>query len=121
VTGRSRLGKPECFARITVKDRGFAITCKFPFAVLVSVFLVVGAVGFSAASNYYVDADAGDDSNDGSQGQPWLTITHALDRIASNNPGSKENVHTIHAAAGTYAASTNGEAFPFNMQSWVSL
>ena len=34
---------------------------------------------------------------------------------------SESDPVTIHVAAGTYSASTNGETFPLNMKSWVSL
>ncbi|MBN1592748.1 MAG: right-handed parallel beta-helix repeat-containing protein [Candidatus Coatesbacteria bacterium] len=91
------------------------------FAIIFSLLLTIGASGLALGADYYVDADAGDDGNDGSEGSPWLTITYALDWIASNDPGSEGNAHTIHVAAGTYAASTNGETYPLNMQSWVSL
>jgi len=68
-------------------------------------------------SNYYVDADLGDDGNDGSEDAPWKTITHALNFVE----GSEANPVTIHVAAGTYSASTNGETFPLNMKTKVSL
>ena len=71
-------------------------------------------VGDSAVSHYYVDGETGDDSNDGSEGAPWKTITHAL-ASALSTPA------TIYIAAGTYAVSTNGETFPLNMKRWVSL
>ncbi len=67
--------------------------------------------------DYYVNAELGDDSNDGSEDSPWKTITHALDSVE----GSEAHPITIHVAAGTYAASTNGETFPLNLKSWVSL
>ncbi|HUT03328.1 MAG TPA: right-handed parallel beta-helix repeat-containing protein [bacterium] len=72
------------------------------------------AVRLWPASHYYVDGETGDDSNDGSESSPWKTITHAL-ASALNTPA------TIHVAAGTYSASTNGERFPLRMKSWVSL
>ena len=93
----------------------------FAFTLLIVVLLAVGPVCFSVAADYYVNANSGDDGNNGSEGSPWRTITHALDWIASNNPGSQGDAHTIHAADGTYAASTNGETYPLTMQSWVSL
>ncbi|HUT03910.1 MAG TPA: right-handed parallel beta-helix repeat-containing protein [bacterium] len=74
-------------------------------------------VGASAGSHCYVDCEIGDDSNDGSEGSPWKTITHALASVE----GSEAAPVTIHVAAGTYAASTSGETFPLNMKSWVSL
>ncbi len=76
--------------------------------------LALFTVGASAVPNYYVNGETGDDSNDGSESYPWRTITHAL-ASALSTPA------TIHVAAGTYAASTNGETFPLNMKSWASL
>ncbi|MBN1592654.1 MAG: DUF1565 domain-containing protein, partial [Candidatus Coatesbacteria bacterium] len=63
---------------------------------------------------FFVDAEQGNDSNDGTEGAPWKTITHAL-ALASATPA------TINVLAGTYSASTNGESFPLNMKSWISL
>jgi len=68
-------------------------------------------------SDLYVDGDTGSDSNDGSETSPFKTITHALN-VAVGSPG---NPVTIHVAACTYAAGTNGETFPLDMESWVSL
>lgn len=68
-------------------------------------------------SSVYVDATLGDDANEGSPDDPFRTITQALASVE----GSALHPVTIHAAAGTYAASTNGEAFPLIMRSWVSL
>lgn len=68
-------------------------------------------------SHYYVDGGAGSDSNDGSLGSPWKTIVHALSIVN----GSFEVPATIHVAAGTYSASTNGETFPLVMKEFVSL
>jgi len=70
-----------------------------------------------AGSDVHVNAVLGDDSNDGSRGAPFWTITHALESVE----GSGLNPVTIHVAAGSYTASTNGEAFPLCMKSWVSL
>jgi len=76
-------------------------------------FTVLASVG----SHHYVDAELGDNSNDGSFGTPWKTITHALHSV----DGSEETPATVHVAAGVYSSSTNSEAFPLNMKSWVSL
>ncbi len=65
----------------------------------------------------YVSAQTGDDANDGSEDSPFKTITRALASVS----GSEAHPVTIHVAAGTYAKSTNGETFPLNMKSWVSL
>ncbi|MCD6326531.1 right-handed parallel beta-helix repeat-containing protein, partial [bacterium] len=65
----------------------------------------------------FVDANAGADTNDGTEGAPWRTITHALQSVT----GAEQSPVIINVAAGTYSASTNGEAFPLNMKSFVSL
>ena len=67
----------------------------------------------SPAMDYYVDAVNGDDANTGlAADQAWKTITHA---VSEATPG------TIHIAAGTYAASTNGETFPLVLKSLTTL
>ncbi|HUT03994.1 MAG TPA: right-handed parallel beta-helix repeat-containing protein [bacterium] len=75
-------------------------------------FQIYEAVG----SHYYVDGQLGDDSYDGSEGSPWKTINRSL-----RYGGAEADPITIHVAAGSYAASTNGEIFPLNMKSWVSV
>jgi len=67
--------------------------------------------------DYYVDAELGADANDGSEDAPWLTITHGLDTVIVSELAPV----TVHVAAGTYSASTNGESLPLNMKSWVSV
>ncbi len=84
------------------------------FALMISV-LLVGALAYaSIAADYYVDANVGSDSNTGSQGSPWLTLTHALDSV-------EVTPATIHVAAGAYTPSANAESFPLSMKSYVSL
>lgn len=68
-------------------------------------------------SDFYVDAQHGDDGSDGSEQHPWRTITYALDSVE----GSEAKPITVHVAAGSYSASTNGETFPLNMKSWMVL
>ncbi|MBN1593199.1 MAG: DUF1565 domain-containing protein [Candidatus Coatesbacteria bacterium] len=87
----------------------------------ITFLLIAASSCLALAGHYYVSSDAGNDSNDGSEENPWLTLTHALDWIDANDPGSSSNAQIIHIAAGTYSPSTNGETFPLNMQSWVSL
>ncbi|MBN2209489.1 MAG: DUF1565 domain-containing protein [Candidatus Coatesbacteria bacterium] len=65
----------------------------------------------------YVDAQSGDDSNYGSETAPFKTIAHALGCVH----GAQEKPVTVHVAAGTYSASSNGECFPLDMKSWVSV
>ncbi|MBN1593197.1 MAG: right-handed parallel beta-helix repeat-containing protein [Candidatus Coatesbacteria bacterium] len=71
----------------------------------------------SAKAEYYISAEDGDDNNDGFEGTPWKTITHALDAIEARDT----HPAVIHIAPGNYSASTNGETFPLNMKSWISL
>jgi len=68
-------------------------------------------------SDYYVDGELGDDCADGSEEAPWQTISHAVASVYA----LEITPVTVHIAPGTYSASTNGEAFPLNMKSWVSL
>ena len=65
----------------------------------------------------FVDAEAGDDLNGGSELDPFGTITHALGCVH----GTPEKPVIVHAGSGIYAASTDGESFPLNMKSWVSV
>ncbi|HUT04214.1 MAG TPA: DUF1565 domain-containing protein [bacterium] len=79
-------------------------------------FVIIGSIAFG--TDFYVDAEAGSDSNSGtSADSAWLTITHALSSVT----GSSSDPATVHIAAGTYSASTNGETFPLEMRSCVSL
>jgi hypothetical protein len=52
----------------------------------------------SGSGTYYVDSDAGSDSNNGSNQTPWQSVDHA---IATAPPGSE-----IHVCQGTYAMKT---------------
>ena len=66
------------------------------------------------SSHCYVDADAGDDTNDGSKGAPWWTIYHALDSVL----GCEIAPVTIHVAKSEYE---HRAYYPLNMRSWVSI
>ncbi len=68
------------------------------------------------ASHYYVDGASGSNANSGlSWSDALKTITYALSK-AGGNEGSPA---MIHAAAGTYATSTNGETYPLTMKANV--
>ena len=86
-------------------------------AIAVLLLGIIALWSAASATDIYVDAELGDDTNDGSEASPWQTITHALASVE----GSEEDPIAIHVAAGTYSASTNGETFPLNMKSWVSI
>jgi len=65
----------------------------------------------------YVNGETGDDLNDGSEASPFKTIGHAI-VIAC---GTEAESGIVSVEAGEYSTSTNGEVFPLNMRSWVSL
>lgn len=70
------------------------------------------------ATDYYVDPAAGDDSNSGlTAGDAWRTVTHSLGAVS----GTEEAPVVLHLESGTYSASENGESFPLQMKSYVSL
>jgi len=65
---------------------------------IVTLVLILSMVAFvgaaSAATTYYVDPAGDDTTGDGSAGNPWKTIQHAVDTAAAGD--------TIMVAAGTY-------------------
>ncbi|HUT02921.1 MAG TPA: right-handed parallel beta-helix repeat-containing protein [bacterium] len=67
--------------------------------------------------HYFVDAIAGSNSDPGTEAAPFKTITHALALVV----GSEARPAVIHVSAGRYASDSNGETFPLNTKSWVSL
>lgn len=84
-------------------------------ASLLSLFLLLTACGGSGggdlppapqATTFWVDAQAGDDLNPGTQALPFKSLTHA---VAAAGAGT-----TIHAAPGLYD-SANGEVFPIQL------
>ena len=64
------------------------------------------------AVDYYVDT-GGNDSNDGSSGAPWKTLTFALGQVANGD--------VIHMAPGLYDTPGNGEAFPLALVDGVAI
>ncbi len=68
------------------------------------------------ATDYYVATDGSDDDNGLSEGSAWQTITHAVDWISSNAPGTSGNPATINVAAGTYDRDHEGD-FPIQVSS----
>jgi hypothetical protein len=56
-------------------------------------------------ANYYVRKTGHDDTGDGSTGNPWLTISKALDTIAIGGG------HTVKIGDGTYAENTQGTTY----------
>ncbi|MBN2209465.1 MAG: right-handed parallel beta-helix repeat-containing protein [Candidatus Coatesbacteria bacterium] len=84
----------------------------------VSIVVLVLACGASLATNYFVDANNGNDRSTGlTWDDSWKTISHALGTVS----GTAEDPVTIHIAQGTYSASTNAEVFPLVAKSYLSL
>lgn len=86
---------------------------------LVALLLSVGIVNLGLAVDRYVDAVSGNNDNDGTEEHPWRTITYALNVVAASAGAAHPFV--IHVAGGVYSTSTNGETFPLEMLSYVSL
>lgn len=70
--------------------------------------------GTVATTSVYVNPESGNDANDGGESAPLKTITRALQMAAL---GAESGRIAINLAAGTYAASTNGETYPLNIPS----
>ncbi|HSH01946.1 MAG TPA: right-handed parallel beta-helix repeat-containing protein [Anaerolineae bacterium] len=69
----------------------------------------------TGGDNYYVNPSTGDDNTgDGSSGNPWQSLTHALTQVPLNNN------NTIHLAAGVYTTAT-GEQFPITVTGAVNI
>jgi len=73
--------------------------------------------GSAVATAYYVDASTteGNVVGDGSSGNPWQTITHALTQVSTGA--------TIHVATGEYSSSMTGssESFPISIGANIAL
>jgi len=86
--------------------------------ILLSVFLPILLV-FSLstfANDYYVDDGGSDVTGNGSQGNPWKTITHSISQISQIPDGT----HTLHVASGTYNKAL-GETFPINLKNNLTI
>ncbi|WP_420643728.1 PKD domain-containing protein [Candidatus Leptofilum sp.] len=65
------------------------------------------------ATAYFVDSEGGSNSGDGSQTNPWQTITYALSQVTGPDV-------QIYVASGTYDEAL-GEAFPLIMEPGVNV
>jgi hypothetical protein len=80
------------------------------FFLFVLLGVCFGVTGTSLAQNqYYVNANTGSDSNDGSQARPWKTIQHA-DQVLTLGSGGT----IVHVAPGNYSGpvTTNKSGTP---------
>ncbi|MBU1626829.1 DUF1565 domain-containing protein [bacterium] len=82
------------------------------------LILFILSLGLSSyGTDFYVDAENGANDNSGtSVSFAWKTITHALSQVS----GTKDEQAVIHIAVGTYDIA-NGETFPLNVNSYVTL
>ncbi|HUT04263.1 MAG TPA: right-handed parallel beta-helix repeat-containing protein [bacterium] len=85
------------------------------------VLLAALALAFSSlmafADDYYIDPENGSDSTGGgSATAPWKTLTYANSQTKCQ--GTEENPVALHALAGVYSPSTNGETFPIEFQQY---
>lgn len=83
--------------------------------VIVIGFLLFPAQVFS--QHYYVAVTGDDLSGNGSQTNPWKTITKALSIVN----GSQGNIQNIHVLPGKYSPSATGEVFPLNLKNYISV
>ncbi|NIV10524.1 MAG: hypothetical protein GWN62_04275, partial [Aliifodinibius sp.] len=88
----------------------------FPLYSIILLFLLF-LTSSVFSEKFYVSLNGSDSSGTGSQTNPWLTITHALNSIT----GTQANPHTIVVDTGRYSPATNGENFPIVMKSYISL
>ncbi len=70
------------------------------------------SVGIGSDADLYVDVNVGDDTNDGSAGAPFKTITFALSQAANGD--------TVNVAPGFYDV-VSGETFPIVVPAGVRL
>jgi len=89
---------------------------RIPISMVILGVLALTWIAFpitlNAASNYYV-ATTGNDSDNGTQGNPWKTITHAVSQA------STVEIDTINVAEGTYSNLATGETFPITVSKSV--
>lgn len=101
----------DTFTVLTPTDYYASDIDLFTFDILNSIY------GNLISSDLYISVN-GDNSNSGTSPEdPLKTINYAVSRIYSDSL----NQRTIHLLPGIYSHSTNGEEFPINLSSYVSL
>lgn len=76
---------------------------------IISILLSISS--FTYAQTYYVSTTGSNTSGNGTQNNPWRTITFALTQVDTLTNQTK----TIFVNSGTYSRATNGEEFPLNL------
>jgi parallel beta-helix repeat protein len=87
-------------------------------AVGIAVAMAGGTVEAQPGTEYYVDAASGNDtSGDGTELNPWKTITHAVNTVPAGNESYLRTIAVL--PTGTYDEA-NGEVFPIVLdEEWV--
>lgn len=75
------------------------------------LFLLLSSLVY--AQTYYVSTNGNNSSGNGTQNNPWRTITFALTQVDTLTV----NIKTIFVSSGIYSRDTNGEEFPLNLVS----
>ncbi len=91
---------------------------RFNFFIFVSKIFIC-FIFFSPiyADTLYVSINGDDVTGDGTELNPWKTITFAL----SQTSASSSNPQTVYVKSGTYSPSLTGEMFSLSMKSYLSL
>ena len=77
------------------------------------IAVLLSFCSFIYAQTYYVSTTGSNTTGNGTQNNPWRTITFALTKVDTSTIQKK----TIFAYSGNYSQTTNGEEFPLNLVS----
>ena len=92
-------------------------TDEYAYPLDIFTFDILNSKIEQSEADLYVSPNGSDDNTGLSNSEPLQTITHALDLIFAD----ELRPHTIYLAEGVYSPSTNGESFPVNCKSYVSI
>lgn len=70
------------------------------------------------AQQYYVDAENGSDSSDGTLSRPWRTVSHAL--TGSHDLPEGASIYLLGTSSQNYSVA-NGEQFPWRLHHGINL
>lgn len=75
------------------------------------ISILLSFSSFIYAQTYYVSPTGSNTTGNGTQNNPWRTITFALTKVDTTT----NQTNTIFAYSGVYSQTTNGEDFPLNL------
>ncbi len=85
---------------------------------ILTTIIILNLMIKANASDYYVDRNTSNPPGNGSQENPWVTISYALAQISGTN-------HNVYVAGGIYNTQSDShgwyEIFPINMKDGISL